>query len=66
MNEINLTVDGVNYSVFDDDNGEEKPEVMWQGISINQPGTSKKEVRYLCRTKPKTDYTDLAAVLFSH
>jgi hypothetical protein len=66
LNEINFTVDGVNYSVFDDYNGEEKPEVMWQGVSINQPGTPKKEVRYVCRTKPKADYTDLEAALTSH
>jgi hypothetical protein len=66
LHEINFTVDGVNYSVFDDYNGEEKPEVMLQGVSVNQPGTPKKEVRYLCRTKPKADYTDLEAALSSH
>lgn len=65
LNEINFTTDGVNYSVFDDYNGEEKPEVMLQGVSINQR-TQKKEVRYLCRTKPKADYTDLEAALSSH
>jgi hypothetical protein len=66
LNEINFTTDGVNYSVFDDYNGEEKPEVMLQGVSINRPGTQKKEVRYLCRTKPKADYADLEAALSSH
>lgn len=66
LNEISFTVDGVDYSVFNDYNGEEKPEVIEQGISINQPGTGKKEVRYNCRTKPKADYTDLQAALSSH
>jgi len=66
LNEIKFTVDGVDYSVFNDYNGEEKPEVTLQGVSINQPGTGKKEVRYNCRTKPKADYTDLQAALTSH
>lgn len=63
LNEINFTVDGVNYSVVDDYNGEEKPAQSIEGITINWPNTDRKEVRYTCRTKPKTDYTDLQAVL---
>ena len=63
LTEINFTSDGVNYSVFDDYNGEEKPSQGSQGVAINWPGTQKKEVRYTCRTKPKADYTDLQAVL---
>lgn len=63
LNEINFSVDGVDYSVVDDYNGEEKPAQSLEGLTINWPNTSKKEVRYTCRTKPKTDYTDLRAVL---
>lgn len=63
LNEINFSVDGVDYSVVDDYNAEEKPAQSIEGMTINWPGTSKKEVRYTCRTKPKTDYTDLQAVL---
>lgn len=66
MTEINFTVNGVSYSVFDDYNGEEKPEVSEQGVSINWPGTNKKEVRYLCSSKPKADYADLQDVLRAH
>jgi hypothetical protein len=66
MTEINFTVNGVSYSVFDDYNGEEKPEVMEQGVTINWPGTNKKEVRYLCSSKPKADYADLQDVLREH
>ena len=66
MTEINFTVNGVRYSVFDDYNGEEKPEVSEQGVSINWPGTNKKEVRYLCSSKPKADYADLQDVLREH
>jgi len=65
LTEINFTVDGVSYSVFDDYQGEEKPAVSEQGVAINWPGTNKKEVRLICRTKPKADYTDLQAVLAS-
>ena len=66
MTEINFTVNGVSYSVFDDYNGEEKPEVSEQGVSINWPGTNKKEVRYRCASKPKADYADLQDVLREH
>ena len=66
LTEINFTVDGVSYSVFDDYQGEEKPEVSEQGVAINWPGTEKKEVRYLCSAKPKADYADLQAVLREH
>ncbi|HEY6046488.1 MAG TPA: hypothetical protein VIU65_07790 [Pyrinomonadaceae bacterium] len=63
LTEINFTVDGVNYSVFDDYNGEEKPAVSTQGVAINKPGTSEKETRFVCRAKPKADFSDLQAVL---
>lgn len=62
LTEINFTVDGVNYSVFDDYNGEEKPAVSLQGVSINK-GTPEKETRFVCRAKPKADFSDLQAVL---
>jgi hypothetical protein len=66
MTEINFTVNGVSYSVFDDYNGEEKPEVSEQGVTINWPGTNKKDVRYLCASKLKADYADLEDVLREH
>ena len=66
LNEINFSIDGVDYSVVDDYNGEEKPPQSLEGLTINWPNTNRKEVRYNCRTTPKTDYTDLGAVLFDH
>lgn len=63
LTEITFTVDGVEYAVVDDYNGEDKPAQSSRGMTINWPGTEKKEVRYDCRTKPKVDYTDLQAVL---
>ena len=58
---INFTIDGYEYSVFDDYNGEEKPAVSSQGVSVTAPGKPK-EVSFVCRTKPKADYADLQAV----
>jgi hypothetical protein len=63
LTELNFSIDGVTYSVFDDYTGEEKPPVSEQGVAINWPGTNKKEVRLLCRSKPRADYSDLQSVL---
>ncbi|MDX6306951.1 MAG: hypothetical protein QOI77_3920 [Blastocatellia bacterium] len=62
MTSINFTIDGYEYSVFDDYNGEEKPKISTQGVSVTAPGKPK-EVSFVCRTKPKADYNDLQAVL---
>lgn len=62
LTSINFTIDGYEYSVFDDYNGEEKPAVSSQGVSVTAPGKPK-EVSFACRTKPKADYADLQAVL---
>jgi hypothetical protein len=59
---INFTIDGYEYSVFDDYNGEEKPGISTQGVSVTAPGKPK-EISFVCRTKPKADYSDLQAVL---
>jgi hypothetical protein len=59
---INFTIDGYEYSLFDDYNGEEKPNISSQGVSVTAPGKPK-EVSFVCRTKPKADYSDLQAVL---
>jgi hypothetical protein len=62
LTSISFTIDGYEYSVFDDYNGEEKPTVSSQGVSVTAPGKPK-EVSFTCRIRPKTDYTDLQAVL---
>jgi hypothetical protein len=61
MTSINFTIDGYEYSVFDDYNGEEKPAVSQQGVSVTAPGKPK-EVSFVCRSKPTADYSDLQAV----
>jgi hypothetical protein len=59
--EISFSRNGYTYTVFDEYNGEEKPAVSQQGLSVTT-NSSKKEVRYLCRLKPTADYGDLPAV----
>jgi len=62
LTEISFTNDGYEYEITDDYNGEEKPAQTIQGVSVTAPGKPK-EVSFVCRTKPKADYTDLQAVL---
>jgi hypothetical protein len=62
LTSIVFTIEGYEYSVFDDYNGEEKPVVSSQGVSVTAPGKPK-EVTFICRTKPIADYGDLQAVL---
>jgi len=62
LTEIGFTIDGYEYSVFNDYNGEEKPAISSQGVSVTAPGKPK-EVSFVCRTKPGADYSDLQAVL---
>ena len=62
MTEISFTINGYEYQVTDDYNGEEKPAQKIQGVMVTAPGKPK-EVSFVCSTKPKADYTDLQAVL---
>jgi len=62
MTEISFTVDGYEYEISDDYNGEEKPAQIIRGVSVKAPGNDK-ETNFACRTKPRADYTDLQAVL---
>ncbi len=62
LTEISFNINGYEYQVTDDYNGEEKPAQTIQGVSVTAPGKPK-EVSFVCRTKPKADYADLQAVL---
>jgi hypothetical protein len=59
--EISFSRNGYTYTVFDEYNGEEKPSVSEQGLTVTTD-SSKKEVKYLCFKKPKADYGDLPDV----
>ena len=62
MTEINFKINGYEYQIFDDYNGEEKPKVSSQGVNVTAPGKPK-EVSFVCRTRPKADYNVLEAAL---
>lgn len=62
LTEISFNVDGYQYSVLDDYNGEEKPAISLQGVSVTAPGKPK-DVVLTCRTKPKADFSTLPDAL---
>ena len=62
MTEISFTINGYEYQITDDYNGEEKPAQSIQGVSVTAPGKPK-EVSFSCRYKPRADYSDLQTVL---
>lgn len=62
MTEINFNLNGYAYQIFDTYQGEEKPPVSEQGVSVTAPGKPK-EVSFVCRSKPKADYGKLPDVL---
>src|SRR6266545_7993218 len=64
LTEISFIINGYEYQITDDYNGEEKPAQSIQRVSVTAPGKPK-EVSFVCRTKPKADYSDLQAVLSS-
>lgn len=61
LTEISFAIDGYEYEITDDYNGEEKPAQTIQGVIVKAPDG--KQVTLTCRSGPKTDYTDLQAVL---
>jgi len=62
MTEIGFSIDGYQYQITDDYNGEEKPAQTVQGVTVTAPGKPK-DVSLSCRIKPKADYADLETVL---
>lgn len=62
LTEVNFAIDDYQYSVFDSYNGEEKPAISNQGVTVTAPGKTH-DVTFPCRTKPKADYSALADIL---
>jgi hypothetical protein len=62
LTEINFEIDGYEYQIFGTYNGEEKPMIAEQGVSVSSPGKPK-EVSFVCRGKAKADYSSLQDVL---
>ncbi|HEV7683014.1 MAG TPA: hypothetical protein VGO68_12870 [Pyrinomonadaceae bacterium] len=62
LTEINFEIDGYQYQIFDDYNGEERPRISTEGVNVSAPG-KEKQVSFVCRTKAKADYSILDDVL---
>ena len=62
LTEINFNLDGYEYQIFDTYNGEEKPKISTQGVSVTAPGKPR-DVSFVCRGKAKADFSDLPEVL---
>ena len=62
LTEISFTIDGYVYTVFDNFNGEEKPAISEEGISVT-PTDNKKAVTHICRGRAKVDFTDISETL---
>lgn len=62
LTEINFQIDDYQYQIFDNYNGEEKPAIAEQGVSVTVPGRPK-TVSFICAGKAKADYSALAEVL---
>jgi hypothetical protein len=61
LTEINFSIDGNQYQIFDTYNGEEKPPISEEGVNVT--GAGHKDVSFVCRTRAKADYSMLADVL---
>jgi len=62
MTEITFNVDGNEYSVFDDYNGEEIPKISQHGVTVKARGSSK-QVTLLCSGKKEMNLSILQSVL---
>ena len=60
LTEISFTNDGVEYTVFDNYNGEEKPAVSEEGVTVSQKG---KDTTLSCNGRAKVDFANLDSVL---
>jgi len=60
LTEISFTNDGIEYTVFDNYNGEEKPATSDEGVTVSQKG---KDTTLSCNGRAKVDFANLDTVL---
>ena len=60
--EITFEINGYEYSIFDDYEGEEKPRTSSQGVTVTAPGKPK-DLTLVCHGRAKVDYDTLDAIL---
>jgi hypothetical protein len=62
LTEINFAIDGYQYQIFDTYNGEEKPAISEEGVTVKSSDDTK-EVSYVCRGKAQADFSTLQETL---
>lgn len=62
MTSISFSVADYEYSVFDDYNGEEKPAISQQGVTVS-PTAGGKDVTLVCRERAKANFGQLQEIL---
>lgn len=62
LTEISFSIDGYTYTVFDSFNGEEKPAISDEGLTVTRPN-SEKDVTYNCRGRAKVDFSGISETL---
>lgn len=62
LTEISFSIDDYEYSILDDYNGEEKPPIILQGVSVKTRGRTQDSM-LTCRTKAKADFSTIGDVL---
>jgi hypothetical protein len=60
LTEISFSNEGVEYTVFDNYNGEEKPAVSEEGVTVSAKG---KDTTLVCKGRAKVDFENLQNVL---
>jgi hypothetical protein len=62
LTEISFTNNGFTYTVFNNFNGEEKPAISEEGLTVTRPN-SEKDITYQCRGRAKMDFSAISDVL---
>jgi len=62
LTEISFSIDNYTYTVFDSYNGEEKPAISEEGLTVTRPN-SEKDVTYACRGRAKVDFGAISQIL---
>jgi hypothetical protein len=62
LTEISFNIDGYEYQIFDNYNGEEKRKISEEGVNVTAPGKTK-ETSFICAAKAQADYSVLQDAL---